>query len=127
MCVCVCVPALCVCVCVSVYPPTLSLSLTLSEWLLELNDAILPPSCISMVLLSRWTTQNRVHAWGVRGPGGGAGGGGGGGGGAIAVTSREAPSDLRQISAEMSRVHPLVTVACDSSALAGFNSRSTPG
>ena len=45
------------------------------------------------------------------------------GGREVAVTSREALSDLRQISEEMSGVHPLVTVACDSSALAGFNLR----
>lgn len=57
-------------------------------------------------------------------------GGGGGGRGAeveIVMTCRKAWSDLRQISAEMSGVHPVVTLTYDSSAVLEFNLRSTTG
>lgn len=45
----------------------------------------------------------------------------------IVATSGKARSDLRQISAEMSGVHPMVTLSGDSSAVLEFNLRSATG
>lgn len=72
-------------------------------------------------VLIRWNGRFRFR---------GGGGGGSGGEGAeveIAVTSGKARSDLGQISSEMSGVHPVVTLAGDSSAVMEFNLRSTTG
>lgn len=74
------------------------------------------PHIRSIGVLIRWNGRFRFR-----------GGGGGGPKVEITMTSGKARSDLRQISAEMSGVHPVVTLTSDSSAVLEFSLRSTTG